>query len=126
MPGSEDTSILDDGNDPDLSLETSDDPVSLNFKKYVNGMFLNGVFFTKQELEAIKARVREMEEEAEKLKQMQTEVTNEMTSPAGSGSAASLNMSFEEKVQIDGRYVFVNFSRRFIPQFREQIFQYFT
>ena len=33
MPGSEDTSILDDGNDPDLSLETSDDPVSLNFKK---------------------------------------------------------------------------------------------
>merc|ERR1712038_1841919 len=48
-----------------------------------------------------------MEEEAEKLKQMQTEVTNEMTSPAGSGSAASLNMSFEEKVQIDGRSVYV-------------------
>ena len=54
-----------------------------------------------------------MEEEAEKLKQMQTEVTNEMTSPAGSGSAASLNMSFEEKVQIDGRYVFVNVSGTF-------------
>merc|ERR1712038_1595671 len=48
-----------------------------------------------------------MEEEAEKLKQMQTEVTNEMTSPAGSGSAASLNMSFEEKVQIDGRSCYV-------------------
>ena len=80
------------------------------------------VFFTKQELEAIKARVREMEEEAEKLKQMQTEVTNEMTSPAGSGSAASLNMSFEEKVQIDGRYVLSMYRGplRFLPQFRPE------
>ena len=56
-----------------------------------------------QELEAIKARVREMEEEAEKLKQMQTEVTKEMPSPGG--SAASLNMSFEEKVEVDARYL---------------------
>ena len=54
-----------------------------------------------QELEAIKARVREMEEEAEKLKQMQTEVNNEMTSPVG--SAAALNVSFEEKIAIDAR-----------------------
>jgi len=78
-----DTSLLEDDNDPDLSLETGDDP----------------------ELEAIKARVREMEEEAEKLKQMQTEVTKEMTSPGG--SAASLNMSFEEKVEVDARSVYV-------------------
>ena len=49
-----------------------------------------------QELEAIKARVRQMEEEAAKLKQMQSEVDKQMTSPAGSASA--LNMSYEEKV----------------------------
>jgi len=78
-----DMGILEDENDPDLSLETSDDP----------------------ELEAIKARVREMEEEAEKLKQMQTEVNNEMTSPVG--SAAALDVSFEEKIAIDARSVYV-------------------
>jgi len=78
-----DMGILEDENDPDLSLETGDDP----------------------ELEAIKARVREMEEEAEKLKQMQTEVNNEMTSPVG--SAAALNVSFEEKIAIDARSVYV-------------------
>ena len=37
-----------------------------------------------------------MEEEAAKLKQMQSEVDKQMTSPAGSASA--LNMSYEEKV----------------------------
>lgn len=79
-----DTSILeDDHQDPDLSLETGDDP----------------------ELEAIKARVREMEEEAAKLKQMQSEVDKQMTSPTG--SSASLNMSYEEKVEVDARSVFV-------------------
>lgn len=38
-----------------------------------------------QELEAIKARVREMEEEAEKLKQLQSEVDKQMNmgSPPG-------------------------------------------
>merc|ERR1712012_811840 len=46
-----------------------------------------------------------MEEEAEKLKQMQTEVNNEMTSPVG--SAAALNVSFEEKIAIDARSVYV-------------------
>merc|ERR1711881_169288 len=71
------------GNDPDLSLETGDDP----------------------ELEQIKARVRQMEEEAAKLKQMQSEVDKQMTSPGG--SAASLNMSYEEKVEVDARSVYV-------------------
>jgi len=42
------------------------------------------------ELEAIKARVREMEEEAEKLKQMQDEVEKQMSiSPPGMQSSAS-------------------------------------
>merc|ERR1711899_19980 len=78
-----DNSILEDDNDPDLSLETGDDP----------------------ELEQIKARVRQMEEEAAKLKQMQSEVDKQMTSPGG--SAASLNMSYEEKVEVDARSVYV-------------------
>jgi len=81
-----DTSILEDDHDPDLSLETSDDP----------------------ELEAIKARVREMEEEAAKLKKIQNEVSISMTSPsAGSGGAAAANMSYEEKVEVDARSVYV-------------------
>merc|ERR1711935_715253 len=78
-----DNSILEDDNDPDLSLETGDDP----------------------ELEAIKARVRQMEEEAAKLKQMQSEVDKQMTSPAGS-AAGVLNMSYEEKVEVDARSVY--------------------
>merc|ERR1712008_136767 len=78
-----DNSILEDDNDPDLSLETGDDP----------------------ELEAIKAWVRQMEEEAAKLKQMQSEVDKQMTSPAGS-AAGVLNMSYEEKVEVDARSVY--------------------
>ena len=52
-----------------------------------------------------------MEEEAEKLKQMQTDVDKQMmTGPVGSspqGSQSSLNMSFEEKMEVDGRSVYV-------------------
>ncbi|KAK9512945.1 hypothetical protein O3M35_001248 [Rhynocoris fuscipes] len=61
-----------------------------------------------QELEAIKARVREMEEEAEKLKQMQTEVDKQMNlgSPPATG-ATGLNLSFEEKVEVDNRSIYV-------------------
>merc|ERR1712036_34558 len=55
--------------------------------------------------EQIKARVRQMEEEAAKLKQMQSEVDKQMTSPGG--SAASLNMSYEEKVEVDARSCYV-------------------
>jgi len=52
------------------------------------------------ELEAIKARVREMEEEAEKLKQMQEEVEKEI----GTGNAG---LSLDEKMEVDGRSVYV-------------------
>ena len=52
--------------------------------------------------------MREMEEEAAKLKQIQNEVSISMTSPsAGSGGAASVNMSYEEKVEVDARSVYV-------------------
>lgn len=44
--------------------------------------------YIRQELEAIKARVREMEEEAEKLKEMQSEVEKQMnlSSPTAAAS----------------------------------------
>lgn len=58
------------------------------------------------ELEAIKARVKEMEEEAEKLKQMQSEVNKQMTlgSPPG---ITPLPLSLEEKKEIDDRSIYV-------------------
>lgn len=58
------------------------------------------------ELEAIKARVKEMEEEAEKLKQMQSEVNKQMTlgSPPG---IVPIALSVEEKKEIDDRSVYV-------------------
>lgn len=46
----------------------------MNDKLYVKCTLL----FLLQELEAIKARVREMEEEAEKLKELQNEVEKQM------------------------------------------------
>lgn len=55
------------------------------------------------ELEAIKARVREMEEEAEKLKQMQSEVEKQMAlSPP-----SVLGLTMEEKIEIDARSIYV-------------------
>ncbi|XP_022094500.1 polyadenylate-binding protein 2-B-like [Acanthaster planci] len=59
------------------------------------------------ELEAIKARVREMEEEAEKLKEMQSEVEKQMnmSSPPAPGPAAPL--SLEDKQEVDSRSVYV-------------------
>lgn len=56
------------------------------------------------ELEAIKARVREMEEEAEKLKQLQSEVDKQIL---GSPGNQALNVSIEDKMEIDARSVFV-------------------
>lgn len=54
------------------------------------------------ELEAIKARVKEMEEEAEKLKQLQSEVNKQLQSPPGVPI-----LSPEEKKEIDDRSVYV-------------------
>ncbi|KAL1132361.1 hypothetical protein AAG570_010317 [Ranatra chinensis] len=50
-----------------------------------------------------------MEEEAEKLKQMQTEVDKQMNlgSPPGSSMNSAMNLSFEEKVEVDGRSIYV-------------------
>lgn len=58
------------------------------------------------ELEAIKARVKEMEEEAEKLKQMQSEVNKQMTMSSPTGASA-IPLSLEEKKEIDDRSIYV-------------------
>ena len=54
-------------------------------------------------MEAIKARVREMEEESAKLKQLQTEVDRQLSVGSAHGSNPSLNLSFEEKLEIDSK-----------------------
>ncbi|XP_050397769.1 polyadenylate-binding protein 2 [Patella vulgata] len=57
------------------------------------------------ELEAIKARVKEMEEEAEKLKEMQSEVEKQMNMSSSSVGAAF--PTIEEKVDADSKSVYV-------------------
>jgi len=59
------------------------------------------------ELEAIKLRVREMEEEAEKLKQLQSEVDRQMNIGSPPSGAGSTNMSVEEKMEVDARSIYV-------------------
>jgi polyadenylate-binding protein 2 len=58
-----------------------------------NGHVLN------QELEAIKARVREMEEEAEKLKEMQSDYEKQMNLSSSSiGTSLSLSIPMEYRI----------------------------
>jgi len=59
------------------------------------------------DLEAIRARVREMEEEAAKLKQMQSEVEKQMNLSGSSGLASPLNQSQEERMEADNRSIYV-------------------
>ena len=59
------------------------------------------------ELEAIKARVKEMEEEAEKLKQMQKSVDEEMHLTSPTTAAAAGFPSIEEKIDADARSIYV-------------------
>ncbi|MBZ3881320.1 Polyadenylate-binding protein 2 [Sciurus carolinensis] len=60
-----------------------------------------------KELEAIKARVREMEEEAEKLKELQNEVEKQMNMSPPPGNAGPVIMSIEEKMEADARSIYV-------------------
>lgn len=59
------------------------------------------------ELEAIKARVKEMEEEAEKLKQMQKSVDEEMHLTSPTTATAAGFPSIEEKIDADARSIYV-------------------
>jgi len=58
------------------------------------------------ELEAIKARVREMEEEAEKLKEMQSEVDKQLNLSSSSLTSPA-RLSQEEKIDADSRSIYV-------------------
>ena len=49
--------------------------------------------------------MRAMEDEAEKLKQLQTEVDKQLNVPT-SPTAAVTNLSFEEKMEVDARSVY--------------------
>ncbi|KAJ1524145.1 hypothetical protein ONE63_010674 [Megalurothrips usitatus] len=60
-----------------------------------------------RELETIKARIREMEEEAEKLNQLQSEVDKQMNMGSPPGIASPLNMSLEDKIEVDNRSIYV-------------------
>ncbi|XP_054710515.1 polyadenylate-binding protein 2-like isoform X2 [Uloborus diversus] len=55
------------------------------------------------DLEAIRARVKEMEDEAEKIKRMQNEV-EKMNAPTPAGV---LSLSYEEKMEVDSRSIYV-------------------
>lgn len=59
------------------------------------------------ELEAIKVRVREMEEEAEKLKQMQDEMDRQMNISPVNKTGSQSTLSLEEKQEIDNRSIYV-------------------
>lgn len=59
------------------------------------------------DLEAIKVRVKEMEEEAEKLKQMQEEVDRQMNISPNNKSGSQQTLSLEEKQEIDTRSIYV-------------------
>nr|XP_059858704.1 polyadenylate-binding protein 2-like [Delphinus delphis] len=59
------------------------------------------------ELEAIKAGVREREEEAEKLKELQNEVEKKMNMSPPPGNAGPVIMSIEEKMEADARSIYV-------------------
>jgi polyadenylate-binding protein 2 len=59
------------------------------------------------EPEAIKARVLEMEEDAEKLKQLQSEVDKQMNLGSPPGITSPLNMSTEEQMEVDNRSIYV-------------------
>lgn len=68
---------------------------------------VSGTVETDPELEAIKVRVKEMEEEAEKLKQMQDEVDRQMNLSPNNKSGSQQTLSLEEKQEIDTRSIYV-------------------
>ena len=57
------------------------------------------------ELVAIKARVKAMEEESEKLRQLHSEVDKQLATPTSPSS--NLNMSLEDKMDVDSRSVYI-------------------
>ena len=59
------------------------------------------------ELATLKARLKEMEDEAEKIRQIQSEVDKQMSITKQSESTLFTNISLEEKLEIDSRSIYV-------------------
>jgi len=77
----------------------------LNYEAEVGGEGDESVEIEDPELESIKARVKAMEEEAEKLRQMQVEVDKQLAVPLS--PTGNLNLSFEEKMEVDNKSVYI-------------------
>jgi len=88
-------------------LDAFDETNGVHDENLLNDTDGDGAAGDDPELEAIKARVREMEEEAEKLKQLQSEVDKQMNMGSPPGLTSPLNMSIEEKMEVDNRSIYV-------------------
>ncbi|XP_050306046.1 polyadenylate-binding protein 2 isoform X2 [Anthonomus grandis grandis] len=98
---------VDASNAMNSDLENFDETNGIHEENLLNDADGDGGAADDPELEAIKARVREMEEEAEKLKQLQSEVDKQMNMGSPPGMTSPLNMSLEEKMEVDNRSVYV-------------------
>merc|ERR1719281_1809508 len=89
-------SLLDDEREADIGLEVQAD----------NGISGDTSGGDDADLEAIKARVKEMEEEALKLKKLQSGLDKELDTAnphqalGYSNSNTSINLSYEEKIEV--------------------------
>lgn len=88
-------------------LDNFDESNGIQEDTLLNDTDVDGNAADDPELEAIRARVREMEEEAEKLKQLQSEVDKQMNLGSPPGITSPLNMSIEEKMEVDNRSIYV-------------------
>ncbi|KAL1513558.1 hypothetical protein ABEB36_002956 [Hypothenemus hampei] len=88
-------------------LDSLDDTNGVQEESLLNDTDVDGNAGDDPELEAIKARVREMEEEAEKLKELQNQVDKQMNMGSPPGLTSPLNMSLEEKMEADNRSIYV-------------------
>ncbi|KAG1670647.1 Polyadenylate-binding protein 2 [Nymphon striatum] len=110
MADSEADNLLDGGTDEYNNFDGQPDEnneAEANLSSAINDSAVSEDQPEDPDLEVIKARVREMEEEAEKLKQMQSEVEKQMNMSPPAGVTSPLNLSFEEKMEVDSRSVFV-------------------
>jgi len=97
-------SLLDDDREADIGLEVQAD----------NGISGDTSGGDDADLEAIKARVKEMEEEALKLKKLQSGLDKELDTANphhalshSNSSSSALNLSYEEKIEVDARSCYV-------------------
>lgn len=99
--------MADSGDHDDFKLTAEEGDDATEASRTEDGVDVSAEFdigVEDPELEAIKARVKEMEEEAEKLKELQKEVEEQMNH---SSSASNASLTVEEKKEVDARSIFV-------------------